>query len=67
MYCKIVAPDLAFGMHTLRASDAITAANAVGVSDRCIKRHGRWKADSSKDAIEGSLEQILLITKKLKM
>ena len=64
---KLVANDLHLGVHSLRASGATTAANA-GVSDRCLKRHGRWKSDCAKDGyIEDSLEQRLLVTKKLKL
>lgn len=36
---KCVAPDLKLGVHSLRASGATSAANATGVSDRCLKRH----------------------------
>ena len=65
---KVVAPDLNLGLHSLRASGATTAANAPGVSDRCLKRHGRWKSDASKDGyIDDSIEKKLLITKKLKL
>ncbi|XP_045156891.1 uncharacterized protein LOC123523240 [Mercenaria mercenaria] len=42
---KLVVPNLRLGTHSLRASGATTAANAEGVSDRCLKRHGRWKSD----------------------
>ena len=65
---KVVAPDLNLGLQSLRASGATTAANAPGVSDRCLKRHGRWKSDTSKDGyIDDSIEKKLLITKKLKL
>lgn len=45
---KMVAPELNLGLHSLRSGGATSAANA-GVNDRCWKRHGRWKSDSSKD------------------
>lgn len=65
---KRVAPDLNLGIHSLRASGATTAANAPGVSDRCLKRHGRWKTDLSKDGyIDDSIEKRLSVTKKLKL
>ena len=65
---KVVSPDLNLGLHSFRASGATTAANASGVSDRCLKRHGRWKSDTSKDGyIDDSIEKKLLITKKLKL
>jgi len=37
-----------FGLHSLRSGGA-SAAAAVGVQDRLIKKHGRWQTDSSKD------------------
>ena len=65
---KEVAPGLKLGTHTLRASGVTTAANAPGVSDRCLKRHGRWKTDIAKDGyIDDSVEKRLSITKKLKL
>lgn len=65
---KTVAPDLNLGTHSLRASGATTAANAKGVSDRCLKRHGRWKSDQAKDGyIEDSVDKKLFITKQLKL
>lgn len=58
-------PNLNLGLHSLRAGGATAAANA-GVSDRCLKRHGRWKSDSSKDGyIEDSFENRIEITKHL--
>ena len=42
-----------------------TAANA-NVNDRCLKRHGRWKVDSSKDGyIQDSVQKRLKITESL--
>ena len=65
---KTVAPNLNLSTHSLRTSGASTAANAKGVSDRCIKRHGRWKSDSSKDGyIEDSIDKRLFITKQLQL
>lgn len=64
---KLVAPDLNLGLHSLRAGGASMAANA-NVSDRCLKRHGRWKVDSSKDGyIEDSVQKRLKITEALKL
>ena len=43
MHCKklkMVAPDLNLGSYSIRVSGASAAANADGVTDRCIKRHG---------------------------
>lgn len=65
---KLVAPNLKLGTHSLRASGVTTAANASDVSERCLKRHGRWKTDVAKDGyIDDSIEKRLLITKKLKL
>ena len=45
-----------FGLHSLRAGRATTAANN-GVPDRLFKRHSHWKSESAKDEyIEDSLE-----------
>jgi integrase len=64
---KLVAPNLNLGTHSLRASGVTVAANS-GVSDRCLKRHGRWKTDIAKDGyIVDSLDSRLSITKKLKL
>lgn len=65
---KLVAPNLNLGLHSLRASGATVAANSKGVSDRCLKRHGRWKTDTAKDGyIEDSLDKKLFITKQLQL
>lgn len=65
---KIVAPDLNLGIHSLRASGASMAANAEGVSERCLKRHGRWKTDIAKDGyIKDSLDKRLSISRILSM
>lgn len=53
------------GLHSLRAGGA-TAAAKSGISDRCLKRHGRWKTDASKDGyIEDSLESRIKVSKVL--
>jgi len=65
---KIVAPLANLGLHSLRASGATAAANAEGVSERCLKRHGRWKSDRAKDGyIDDSLDKKLFITRQLKL
>ena len=62
---KEVAGDLNVGLHSLRAGGASAAANA-GVNDRCWKRHGRWKSETSKDGYAAdSLERRLEVSKKL--
>ena len=45
---KLVAPELNLDLHSLRPGGATMAANS-DVNERCWKRHGRWKSDSSKD------------------
>ncbi|KAK3103157.1 hypothetical protein FSP39_016878 [Pinctada imbricata] len=45
---KSVNPNANFGLHSLRSGGA-TAAVAGDVNERCVKRHGRWKCDTSKD------------------
>ena len=60
-----VAPNCNFGVHSLR-SGGVTAAANNEVGDRCLKRHGRWKRDESKDGyIEDSIEKRLHVTKSL--
>ena len=60
-----VAPNLNLGLHSLRAG-GVTAAAKGQVGDRCLKRHGRWKRDESKDSyIEDSLEKRLEVTQNL--
>ena len=60
-----MAGDLNVGLHSLRAGGASAAANA-GVNDRCWKRHGRWKSETSKDGYAAdSLERRLEVSKKL--
>ena len=62
---KLVAPELNLGLHSLRASGCTKAANE-NICDRCLKRHGRWKRDESKDDyIADSTDKKLEITKSL--
>lgn len=64
----MVAPILHLGTHSLRASGATDAANADGVSDRCIKRHGRWKTDLAKNGyIDDPVEKKLFTTRRLNL
>ncbi|XP_071123465.1 uncharacterized protein [Mytilus edulis] len=61
---KLVAPSLNLGLHSLRSGGA-TAAKS-NVNERCIKRHGRWKTDFSKDGyIEDTLEKRISVSQKL--
>ena len=38
-----------FGLHSLQSGPALAAAN-LGVNDRLLKKHGRWKSDKVKDS-----------------
>lgn len=65
---KLVAPKLNVSTHSLRASGATAVANTQGVSDRCLKRHGRWKTEIAKDGyIKDSLDERLSVTKILNL
>jgi integrase len=65
---RLVAPGLKLGTHSLRASGASAAVNFGKVSERCIKRHGRWKSDQAKDGyVQDSLEERLFISKHLEL
>ena len=62
---KSVNPELNFGLHSLRSGGATTAV-AGDVNERCIKRHGRWKCDSSKDTyVVDQLSSRLSVSKQL--
>ncbi|KAK3093741.1 hypothetical protein FSP39_019543 [Pinctada imbricata] len=64
---KLVGGSADFGLHSMRSGGATQAANAsLSVGDRCLKRHGRWKTDSSKDRyIADSVEKRLEVSKRL--
>ena len=65
---QLVAPGLKLGTHSLRASGATSAANTGDISDRCLKKHGRWKTDTAKDGyIVDSLEKRLSISRSLQL
>ena len=58
-------PSEEFGLHSLRAGGASTAANA-GVPDRLFKKHGRWKSENAKDGyIEDSLDSRLSVSRQM--
>ena len=51
-----------FGLHSLKAGGATNAANA-GVSDRLLKKHGRWKTDKTKDGyVREDLKSLLSVS-----
>ena len=62
---KLVSFDLNLGLHSLRSGGATMAANS-DVKERCWKRHGRWKSESSKDGyVVDSLSSRLDVSKNL--
>jgi hypothetical protein len=62
---KLVGPDLNLGTHSLRASGATAVDNSANVSERCLKRHGRWKTETAKDGyVENSLQSRLSVTRQ---
>jgi len=64
---KSVSENLDFGLHSMRSGGATVAANSF-VNDRCLKRHGRWKCDSSKDRyIVDSLDNRLSVSRSLNL
>ena len=63
---KNVTHNRNIGLHSLRAGGATAAANSSVVSERCWKRHGRWKSDSAKDGyIDDSLKKRLKVSECL--
>lgn len=62
---KLVAPECNIGLHSFRSGGATAAANS-DVNERCLKRHGRWKSESSKDRyIADSTDKRLQVSKNL--
>lgn len=56
-----------FGLHSLRAGGASTAANA-GVPDRLFKRHGRWRSETAKDGyIKDSVPALMSVSQSLNL
>ena len=54
-----------YGLHSLRSGGASVAAN-LGVRDRLIKKHGRWKSEGVKDRyISEDLKGLLYVSKNL--
>jgi hypothetical protein len=54
-----------FGLHSLRAGGASTAASA-DIADQMFKKHGRWKSDKAKDGyVKENLESRMSVTKNL--
>lgn len=62
---KSVCRESNLGLHSFRSGGCSTAANA-NVNERCLKKHGRWKTDTSKDGyIVDSTEKRLAVSKSL--
>ena len=56
-----------YGLHSLRSGGASAAANC-GVSDRKIRKHGRWVSTASRDRyIKDSMERRLDVSKSLNL
>ena len=54
-----------YGLHSLRSGGASAAAN-LGVRDRLIKKHGRWKSEGVKDRyISEDLKNLLFVSRNL--
>ena len=63
----MVSPHCNIGLHSFRAGGATVAANAE-VNESCLKKHGRWKSDSSKDGyILDSTEKCLSVSQVLEL
>ena len=64
---KMVGGSANFGLHSMRSGGATQVANASSsVNNRCLKRHGRWKSDSSKDCyVSDSVEKRLEVSQWL--
>ena len=65
---KIGDPNLKVGLHSLSSGGVSTAANNKidKVSERCLKRHGRWKTDFAKDScIDDSPPKRLKVSQSL--
>ena len=57
--------DLNLGLHSMRSGGATVVANS-DINERCWKRHGRWRSDSSKDGyVVDSVAKRLEVTKHL--
>jgi hypothetical protein len=58
---------LNLGLHSKRSGGATAVVN-TNIDERCWKRHGRWKSDTSKDGyIVDSVTSRLEVTKKLRL
>ena len=54
-----------YGLHSMRAGGCTMATN-LGVKERFIKKHGRWKSDRVKDGyIHPTLNDLLLVSQNL--
>ena len=54
-----------FGLHSLRAGGATSAANN-GVPDRLFKRHGRWRSENANDGyVKDDLRSLLSVSLSL--
>lgn len=64
---KLVSTGLNLGLHSMRSGGATEAAKSV-VNDRCWKRHGRWRSETSKDGyVKDTIEKRLEVSKSLNL
>ena len=55
-----------FGLHSFHTGGATAAANTPGLSERCIKRHGRWRSEGAKDGyVQDSERRRLKVSESL--
>ena len=55
---KLVGPELNLGKDSLRDSGATNVTSAQSISERSLKRYGRWKTDIAKDGyVQDSLDK----------
>ena len=54
-----------FGLHSLRSGGATACAN-LGIADKLLKKHGRWRSETAKDGyVKDSLPDRLSVSKNL--
>ena len=61
---EFVPEGLNIGLHSFRSGGA-TAAASSGVSDRCWRRHGRWRSDVSYRYVKDSVQTRVQVSKNL--
>ena len=63
---EVMGPTSNLGLHSLRSGGVSAVSNNSNLSERCIKRHGRWRIDSCKNMyIEDSIHKRLSVSLNL--